>query len=89
MVEQRFPIQTKSRKTRVSSKFTAEDLIGVPETKLKAVVVMKRKSVVSSQYDMFTSSQRKVVMKDMLSVLLRDPRFKKRPLVYQLLNNQI
>ena len=61
----------------------SEALIGEPNSKERSVVILSKKSIEESVHDIATL-QKKVIMKDLISVLKDDPRLAHKPLVYQL-----
>ena len=63
-----------------------EGLIGEPTSKERSVIIMSKKSVEESVGDIATL-QKKIIMKDLISVLKDDSRLAHKPLVYQLQNN--
>ena len=58
-----------------------EGLVGRTDVKKKEVVILSKKSVVDSLQDISTI-QKKVMMKDLISVLKADSRLAHKPLVY-------
>ena len=68
------------------NKMAPEGLIGKNDIKKKEVVVLSKKSVVESAYDVVSAIPKKVIMKDLISVLKADSRLAHKPLVYQLQN---
>ena len=61
------------------------NLIASPDLKGKEVVILSKKSVVASSQDIATQ-QKKIIVKDLLSVMRNDSRLAHRALVYQLQN---
>ena len=66
----------------------SEGLIGQPETnKKKSIVVLSNKKVEKSKRDIVTTLPKKIIVRDLLSVMRKDSRFMHRPLVYELQNS--
>ena len=79
------PIIATNSIKRMFSKMAPEGLIGRADSKSKDVVILSRKTIIESNHDIATQ-QKKVIMKDLLSVLKSDSRLAHKPLVYQLDN---
>jgi len=65
-----------------------EGLIGQPEnSKKKSIVVLSDKQVEKSKRDIVTTLPKPIRVRDLLTVMKKDPRFVHRPLVYELQNS--
>ena len=69
------------------NKQVAGSIIGPNEEKKKQIVILSSKCITNTQSDVVTSIPKKIILKDLLSVMRRDPRMRHKSLLYLLQNS--
>lgn len=69
---------------RFINKEVVASIIGPSEEIKKPIVVMSGKDVVQTNHDVYTSVPKKIILKDLLTVMKRDSRLRNKPLQYVL-----
>lgn len=72
---------------RFINKEVTTSIIGPTEEVKKQLVIMSSKDVLDSQTDVYTSVPKKIVLKDLLTVMKKDARLRNKALHYTLQNN--